>query len=86
MDRFEGVAVVDLFTGMYTATAILAALFRRERTGEGAHVDMALFDTQLAVLANQVSNALSQARTSPRQGNTHPNIVPYQPLRPPISR
>jgi len=75
-----GVAVVDLFTGMYTATAILAALFRRERTGEGAHVDMALFDTQLAVLANQVSNALMSGRDPPRQGNTHPNIVPYQPF------
>ena len=75
-----GVAVVDLFTGMYTATAILAALFRRERTGEGAHIDMALFDTQLAVLANQVSNALVSGKDPPRQGNTHPNIVPYQPF------
>ena len=75
-----GVAVVDLFTGMYTATAILAALFRRERSGEGAHVDMALFDTQLAVLANQVSNALVSGKDPPRQGNTHPNIVPYQPF------
>jgi len=75
-----GVAVVDLFTGMYTATAILAALFRRERTGEGAHVDMALFDTQLAMLANQVSNALVSGKDPPRQGNTHPNIVPYQPF------
>ena len=75
-----GVAVVDLFTGMYTASAVLAALFRRERTGEGAHVDMALFDTQLAVLANQVSNALVSGNDPPRQGNTHPNIVPYQPF------
>ena len=75
-----GVAVVDLFTGMYTASAILAALFRRERTGEGAHIDMALFDTQLAVLANQVSNALVSGKDPPRQGNTHPNIVPYQPF------
>ncbi len=75
-----GVAVVDLFTGMYTATAILAALFRRERTGEGAHIDVALFDTQLAVLANQVSNALISGKDPPRQGNTHPNIVPYQPF------
>ena len=75
-----GVAVADLFTGMYTAVSILAALFRRERTGEGAHVDMALFDTQLAVLANQVSNALVSGQDPPRQGNTHPNIVPYQPF------
>ena len=75
-----GVAVVDLFTGMYTATATLAALFRRERTGEGAHIDSALFDTSLAMLANQVSNALVLGRDPPRQGNTHPNIVPYQPF------
>ena len=75
-----GVAVVDLFTGTYTASAVLAALFRRERTGEGAHIDMALFDTQLAVLANQVSNALVSGKDPPRQGNTHPNIVPYQPF------
>jgi crotonobetainyl-CoA:carnitine CoA-transferase CaiB-like acyl-CoA transferase len=73
-----GVAVVDLFTGMYTAVSILSALFRRERTGEGTHIDMALFDTQLAVLANQVSNALVSGKDPPRQGNTHPNIVPYQ--------
>ena len=75
-----GVAVADLFTGMYTAVSILAALFRRERTGEGAHIDAALFDTQLAVLANQVSNALVSGQDPPRQGNTHPNIVPYQPF------
>ncbi len=75
-----GVAVVDLFTGLYTAVALLAALFRRERTGEGAHVDMALFDTQLAMLANQASNALVSGSDPPRQGNTHPNIVPYQPF------
>ena len=75
-----GVAVVDLFTGMYTCTAILAALYRREKTGEGAHIDMALFDTQLAMLANQASNALVSGKDPPRQGNTHPNIVPYQPF------
>ena len=73
-----GVAVVDLFTGLYTAVAILAALYAREKTGEGAHIDMALFDTQLAMLANQASNALVSGRDPPRQGNTHPNIVPYQ--------
>lgn len=75
-----GVAVVDLFTGLYTAVSILAALFRREKTGEGGQIDMALFDTQLAVLANQVSNALVSGKDPPRQGNTHPNIVPYQPF------
>jgi formyl-CoA transferase len=75
-----GVAVVDLFTGLYTAVAILAALYRREKSGEGAHVDMALFDTQLAMLANQASNALVSGKDPPRQGNTHPNLVPYQPF------
>jgi formyl-CoA transferase len=75
-----GVAVVDLFTGLYTCVAILAALYRREKSGEGAHIDMALFDTQLAMLANQASNALISGQDPPRQGNTHPNIVPYQPF------
>ena len=75
-----GVAVADLFTGMYTTVAILAALYRREKTGAGAHIDMALFDTQLAVLANQASGALVSGVDPPRQGNTHPSIVPYQPF------
>jgi crotonobetainyl-CoA:carnitine CoA-transferase CaiB-like acyl-CoA transferase len=75
-----GVAVADLFTGMYTANAILAALYNRERTGEGATIDMALFDTQLAMLANQASNALVSGQDPGRQGAGHPNIVPYQPF------
>jgi formyl-CoA transferase len=75
-----GVAVADLFTGLYTAVAILSALYRREKTREGAYIDMALFDTQLAMLANQASNALISGDDPPRQGNTHPNIVPYQPF------
>ncbi len=75
-----GVAVADLFTGMYTCVAILAALYGREKTGEGAHLDLALFDTQLAMLANQAENALISGENPPRQGNTHPNIVPYQPF------
>jgi crotonobetainyl-CoA:carnitine CoA-transferase CaiB-like acyl-CoA transferase len=73
-----GVAVVDLFTGLYTCVAVLAALYRREKSGDGAHIDMALFDTQLAMLANQASNALVSGKDPLRQGNTHPNIVPYQ--------
>jgi crotonobetainyl-CoA:carnitine CoA-transferase CaiB-like acyl-CoA transferase len=73
-----GVAVADLFTGMYTANAILAALYRRQATGEGATIDMALFDTQLAMLANQASNALVSGHDPVRQGVGHPNIVPYQ--------
>lgn len=75
-----GVAVADLFTGMYACVAILAALYRRQTTGEGAHIDLALFDTQLAMLANQAENALISGADPPRQGNTHPNIVPYQPF------
>ena len=75
-----GVAVVDLFTGLNTCVAILAALYRREKSGDGAHIDMALFDTQVAMLANQASNALISGKDPPRQGNTHPNIVPYQPF------
>ena len=76
----SGVAVADLFTGMYTCVSILAALYRREKTGEGAYVDLALLDTQLAMLANQAENALISGQNPPRQGNTHPNIVPYQPF------
>ena len=75
-----GVAIADLFTGMYACVAILAALHGRDKTGEGAHIDMALFDVQLAMLANQASNALVSGDEPPRQGNTHPNIVPYQPF------
>jgi formyl-CoA transferase len=75
-----GVAVADLFTGMYACVAILAALYRREKKGQGAHLDHALFDTQLAMLANQAENALVSGNDPPRQGNTHPNIVPYQPF------
>ena len=76
-----GVAVADLFTGMYTASAILAALYRREQTGEGATIDMALLDTQLAMLANQASNALVSGVDPKRLGAGHPNIVPYQPFQ-----
>lgn len=75
-----GVAVADLFTGMYTANAILAALYRRQQTGEGATIDMALLDTQLAMLANQASNSLVSGKDPGRQGAGHPNIVPYQPF------
>ena len=75
-----GVAVVDLFTGLYAGNAILAALYRRQATGEGATIDLSLFETQLAMLANQASNALVSGKDPPRQGNTHPNIVPYQPF------
>src|SRR5206468_13085840 len=70
----------DLLAGMYACVSILAARLGREKTGEGAHLDLALFDTQLAMLANQATNALVSGKDPPRQGNTHPNIVPYQPF------
>ncbi len=73
-----GVAVADLFTGVYSAFAILAALRHRDRTGEGQHIDMALLDVQVAMLANQASNYLVSGRAPQRAGNAHPNIVPYQ--------
>jgi crotonobetainyl-CoA:carnitine CoA-transferase CaiB-like acyl-CoA transferase len=73
-----GVAVVDLFTGMYATTSILAALIHRDRTGEGQHIDCALLDAQVAMLANQSSNWLNGAVTPTRMGNNHPNVVPYR--------
>jgi crotonobetainyl-CoA:carnitine CoA-transferase CaiB-like acyl-CoA transferase len=73
-----GVAVVDLMTGVYATTAILAALQGRERTGQGCHIDTALLDVQVAMLANQASNHLVGGLVPRRMGNAHPNIVPYQ--------
>ncbi|TFZ06983.1 CoA transferase [Ramlibacter henchirensis] len=73
-----GVAVADLFTGMYASVAILAALRHAERTGEGQHVDMALLDTQVAMLANLGANYLVSGKVPGRAGNAHQNIVPYQ--------
>jgi len=73
-----GVAVTDLMTGVYATTAILAALYERERTGRGRVIDAALFDVQVAMLANQASNQLIGNKTPTRMGNAHPNIVPYQ--------
>lgn len=73
-----GVAITDLVTGMYAATAVLAALAHRERTGLGQHVDLALFDVQVAMLANQAESYLVTGRPPGRLGNSHPSIVPYQ--------
>ncbi|HEY2526216.1 MAG TPA: CaiB/BaiF CoA-transferase family protein [Candidatus Binataceae bacterium] len=73
-----GVAVADVFTGLYAAIAILGALSHRDRTGEGQHIDLALLDTQVAVLANQAMNYLVTGVAPKRLGNSHPNIVPYQ--------
>ncbi len=73
-----GVAITDIFTGMYATSAILAALSYKERTGEGQHIDMALLDVQVATLANQAMNYLAGGTVPKRLGNAHPNIVPYQ--------
>lgn len=73
-----GVAATDLMTGMYAATAILAALRHAERTGEGQHIDLSLLDTQVVWLANQASNYLVGGVVPERRGTAHPNIVPYQ--------
>ena len=73
-----GVAVTDLFTGMYATVAILAALRHAERSGQGQHIDMALLDAQVAMLANLGANYLVSGKVPGRAGNAHQNIVPYQ--------
>ncbi|MEI2416012.1 CaiB/BaiF CoA-transferase family protein [Orrella sp. JC864] len=73
-----GVAVADLMTGMYATTAILAALHERHRSGLGQHIDMALLDCQVAMLANQNLNYLTSGVAPARAGNAHQNLVPYQ--------
>ena len=73
-----GVALTDIMTGMYATVAILAALTHRDRTGVGQYIDMALLDTQVAMLANMGSNYLNSGKPPKRWGNAHANIVPYQ--------
>jgi len=73
-----GVPVIDIFTGMYATIAINAALVQRDVTGKGQHVDVALFDSCLALLANQAMTYLATGESPERIGNTHPSIVPYQ--------
>ncbi|WP_229427290.1 CaiB/BaiF CoA transferase family protein [Massilia atriviolacea] len=73
-----GVALTDLMTGMYATVAVLAALTHRDRTGQGQYIDMALLDTQVAMLANVGSNYLNSGKPPRRWGNAHANIVPYQ--------
>jgi crotonobetainyl-CoA:carnitine CoA-transferase CaiB-like acyl-CoA transferase len=72
-----GYATADIFTGMYASVGILAALRRRDATGEGATLDLALFEAQAAVLGNQAMNYLASGKVPTRMGNAHPNIVPY---------
>lgn len=73
-----GVAIADLMAGMYAATAILAALHARENSGHGQHIDIALYDSQVAWLANQNMNYLIGGEAPQRYGTGHPNLVPYQ--------
>src|SRR5947208_5301266 len=76
-----GVPVADIITGMYASIAICAALAHREKSGIGQQLDLALLDSQIALLAYQNTNYFSTGKPPPRIGNLHPNIVPYQPFR-----
>jgi crotonobetainyl-CoA:carnitine CoA-transferase CaiB-like acyl-CoA transferase len=73
-----GVAVTDIFTGLYSVSGVLAALYQRERTGRGQQVDMALLDCAVSVTANQAMNYLATGTPPGRTGNYHPNLTPYQ--------
>lgn len=73
-----GVPIIDITAGMFSATAILAALRARDMTGEGQLVDLSLLETQVALLANVASNYLVGGQVPPRLGNSHPNITPYE--------
>lgn len=76
-----GVAITDLTTGLYAQSAILAALYGRQKTGKGVHIDANLFDAQIASLANIASNYLVAGQEAERQGTAHPSIVPYQTVK-----
>ena len=73
-----GVAITDLFTGIYASTAILSALHMRSSTGRGQHIDMSLLDCAVSVMANQAMNYLATGTAPERTGNYHPNLTPYQ--------
>lgn len=73
-----GVAITDIFTGVYACTAILAALRQRDETGRGQHIDMALLDTAVSITANQAMNYLTTGIAPARIGNAHQNLTPYQ--------
>jgi crotonobetainyl-CoA:carnitine CoA-transferase CaiB-like acyl-CoA transferase len=76
-----GIPIADIMTGMYATIAICAAIAYREKSGVGQHLDLALLDTQVGVLANQGLNYLATGKAPGRIGNAHPNIVPYQPFK-----
>ena len=72
-----GVAVTDIFTGVYAVVGILSALHRRHQTGQGEHVDMALLDVAVGIMANQAMNFLVSGKPPGLMGNAHPNLAPY---------
>ena len=76
-----GVPIADIITGMYASIAVCAALVHRDKSGEGQHLDLALLDSQIALLAYQNTNYFATGKPPKRIGNLHPNIVPYQPFR-----
>jgi crotonobetainyl-CoA:carnitine CoA-transferase CaiB-like acyl-CoA transferase len=76
-----GIPIADIMTGMYATIAVCAALAQRAHSGGGQHLDLALFDVQTAVLANQGANYLATGQSPGRLGNAHPNIVPYQTFK-----
>jgi len=76
-----GIPIIDITSGMFAASAILAALIERMESGQGQHIDISLLDTQAALLANVASNYLVSGEPPQRQGNAHPNIAPYESLQ-----
>lgn len=74
----SGMAITDIFTGVYASTAILAAVHQRQQTGVGQHIDMALLDCAVAITGNQAMNYLTTGKAPTRMGNAHPNLTPYE--------
>ena len=74
----SGMAITDIFTGIYATTAILAAVHQRAQTGVGQHIDMALLDCAVAITGNQAMNYLTTGKPPTRMGNAHPNLTPYE--------
>ena len=74
----SGMAITDIFTGIYATTAILAAVHQRSQTGRGQHIDMALLDCAVAIMGNQAMNYLVTGNPPGRMGNAHPNLTPYE--------
>ena len=74
----SGMAITDIFTGIYATTAILAAVHQRNQTGKGQHIDMALLDCAVAIMGNQAMNYLVTGNAPRRMGNAHPNLTPYE--------